>query len=104
MNEPTEILARLRAARSAIQRASAAFDADGEIDMRTVEREVDLAAAAATHSTDHNRAEARSALINLAADLTDLQAKIRVESRKTADALGRTSVGQRAAAAYNRRG
>jgi len=67
-NNNANVLDRLEAARGAIKRADKALDQDQAPDIRAVETEVDLAAAAAT-SLDANAArETRPALLNLVAD------------------------------------
>lgn len=104
MTETASVIVSLDNARAAVARAAAAFSAGDDFDLREVERQVDLAAAAATAPQAKSEATARTALINLAADLTDLQNRIRRESLRTADILGRNTVNRRAVAAYGRRG
>lgn len=103
MTHSTSILDRLQSARTAVSRAALSFEHDGELRIEDLEREVDLAAAAATHVAPENRGEARKALVNLAADLTDLQIRIRKASRETAEGLGRNSANRQALTAYGRR-
>lgn len=100
-NSPT-VLDRLEAARTAIKRADKALDKDQAPDIRAVETEVDLAAAAAT-SLDANAArETRPALLNLVADLNALHARIKKERNATANLLGSLSTQRRAVSAYAR--
>lgn len=106
MTTPNETTARLEAARTAVRRAAAALEADQDFDLRDIEREADLAAAAATARTGSpaERDAARKSLINLVADLNDLHEKIKAENRRTAERLGRGSESRRAYVAYGQRG
>lgn len=106
MTDANDIATRLEAAQAAVRRASAALDSGQEIDLREVERQADLAAAAATaeHGGEIDRTAARNALINLVTDLNDLQTKLRAESQKAAERLGRGAASRRAYVAYGQRG
>ena len=106
MTEANNIATRLEAAQAAVRRAAAALDAGQEINLREVEQQADLAAAAATagHGAEIDRVAARNALINLVADLNELQSKLRAESMKAAERLGRGAVSRRAYVAYGQRG
>lgn len=106
MTDANDIATRLEAAQAAVRRAAAALDAGEEIDLREVERQADLAAAAATagHGGAFDRTAARNALINLVSDLNNLQAKLRAESKKAAERLGRGAASRRAYVAYGQRG
>ena len=104
MNKLETIVYRLEKARGAVQRAADAFDRDDAValDLRAIEAEVDLAAAAATDLGEDAPAPARQALLNLVADLNGLQRRIAEGHRNAAAALGQTAASRRAVAAYGR--
>ncbi len=97
------VLDELEQARVAVRRAEQALIAGEDFDLREVERQVDLAAAAATQTDASGRAPRRKALINLVADLNGLHARLLRERRQTEQALGRASVSRRAFTAYGDR-
>ncbi len=107
MNSSQQIIEGLERARAAVERAERALKADQDFDLRGIEAQVDLAAAAATEARqtgDGKSAQAmRALLINLVVDLDRLHASLKDERRQTADRLGRTSVGRRAFVAYGQR-
>lgn len=98
----SNVMARLKAARTAVAKAMIALDAKREPDVRAVEQQVDLAAAAATSLDQSATKLARPALLNLVADLNALHARIKHEHKAAAEALGEFSVQRRAVSAYAR--
>lgn len=97
------VLDELERARGAVRRAEHALQTNEDFDLREVERQVDLAAAAATRPDATDRAARRKALVNLVADLNGLHSRLLRERRQTEQALGRVSVSRRAFAAYGDR-
>ena len=104
MKNSDTIIQRLENARHAVRKAVEAFDRDEAItvDMRAIEMEVDLAAAAATDMEGEAPATARKALMNLVADLNGLHRRIAESHRSTAASIGQTAASRRAVAAYGR--
>lgn len=102
MTQGQTVIQGLENARAAIRRAAHALETGADFDLRDVETQVDLAAAAATGRRATTDADARSALVNLVADLDGLHARMQRERKETADWLGRSAVNRRAFVAYGR--
>lgn len=104
MTPKQQVADGLDQARAAVRRASHALDLGDAIDLREIERQVDLAAAAATDlRPDDKTDDMRRELINLVTDLDGLHRRIAAERRRTADQLGRSTVSRRAFVAYGQR-
>lgn len=100
-NQEAQVLAGLKAARGAVKRAVHALETQADIDLKEVETQVDLAAAASTNGRQSG--EVRMALLNLVADLDVLHLKIKRQRQDSANQLGRTAANRQAQAAYGRR-
>lgn len=96
------VLTSLESAHAAIRRAVADLDRKAEPDIRAVEVQVDLAAAAATSLSAEEAKATRPALLNLVAELNDLHSRVKLEHKTTARALGSFTTQRRAVSAYAR--
>lgn len=102
MSDNHPIVDGLEQARAAVRRAAHALETGADFDLREIETQVDLAAAATTKQARQPGDAAHVALINLVADLDGLQARLQKERKATADWLGRSAVNRRAFVAYGR--
>lgn len=101
-NKNSDILSSIEAAHAAIKRAVADLEQDASPNIRAVEIQVDLAAAAATSLNADDAKTARPALLNLVAELNDLHDRIKLEHKATARKLGSYTTQRRAVSAYAR--
>lgn len=102
-NAADAVIAELEQARAAISRAERTLESEGEFDVKEIEAQVDLAAAATTALDGPPDPAMRDALINLVTDLNLFHKRLRETHAKTAAMIGRTATSRRAVVAYGRR-